>query len=244
MKLLLYCILFKDQAAVIEGVPDGIESGSPRVIESNGLGAVVSVVPENTLPADTSAILAYHRVIEWFHNHCDVIPLRFGAVVDDEAEVERLLDRHGQRYETMLKELAGCAEMGVRIIGATPTPTEPCGYSGGSSLNYTGNGARYLAERKARHDTESLAVEHFNNVIAQYRSRFEGMFINFKSEISKSTSVVGRHDSFLVSLYFLVPKESVEEFRNIYAKLKLESAFKILMSGPWPPYNFVLPDDY
>jgi hypothetical protein len=43
----------------------------------------------------------------------------------------------------------------------------------------------------------------------------------------------------LLSLHFLVPRDSVEGFRRAADHLPSNQPFKLLFSGPWPPYNFV-----
>jgi hypothetical protein len=49
----------------------------------------------------------------------------------------------------------------------------------------------------------------------------------FKSEIQK----------YLLSFYFLVPRDAVKHFRQVFLNISQDSAAKLLLSGPWPPYN-------
>jgi hypothetical protein len=41
-----------------------------------------------------------------------------------------------------------------------------------------------------------------------------------------------------VSLYFLTPRSCVERFREQVRRIHFPSGAKLLLSGPWPPYNF------
>jgi hypothetical protein len=43
----------------------------------------------------------------------------------------------------------------------------------------------------------------------------------------------------LLSLYFLVPGSAVESFRQAFRHLSATEPARLLLSGPWPPYNFV-----
>ena len=43
----------------------------------------------------------------------------------------------------------------------------------------------------------------------------------------------------LLSLYFLVPRTSVECFREATRQCLKDGPAKPVVSGPWPPYNFV-----
>jgi hypothetical protein len=43
----------------------------------------------------------------------------------------------------------------------------------------------------------------------------------------------------LASIYYLVPRDSVAEFRKAFQSMSLNNPAKLLLSGPWPPYNFM-----
>ncbi len=43
----------------------------------------------------------------------------------------------------------------------------------------------------------------------------------------------------LISLYFLVPAEHLDDFRKTFDEYTSRQSAKIRLSGPWPPYNFV-----
>lgn len=47
-----------------------------------------------------------------------------------------------------------------------------------------------------------------------------------------------------LSIYFLVPRQSVARFRSRFRNLFSGRNVKHLLSGPWPPYNFVMPDRF
>jgi len=41
-------------------------------------------------------------------------------------------------------------------------------------------------------------------------------------------------------LYFLVPRPAQGAFREVARGLSAQGPGAVLLSGPWPPYNFVL----
>jgi hypothetical protein len=45
----------------------------------------------------------------------------------------------------------------------------------------------------------------------------------------------------VVSLYFLVPRAALNGFREQLGQNLSSQARRYLVSGPWPPYNFVSP---
>jgi hypothetical protein len=44
------------------------------------------------------------------------------------------------------------------------------------------------------------------------------------------------------SLYFLVQKGAVDPFRKAFRHIHSNGSARLLLSGPWPPYNFVQPE--
>jgi hypothetical protein len=40
-------------------------------------------------------------------------------------------------------------------------------------------------------------------------------------------------------LFFLVPRPAVDSFRLAFRQLTKSESARLLLSGPWPPYNFV-----
>jgi hypothetical protein len=98
-------------------------------------------------------------------------------------------------------------------------------------------GAAYLASLRNRYGSgNSLAPEeaHLADQIAGWLS---GCYSEQRREISPADQ--GR----LVSLYFLTPKTDVERFRDQARQIRTPGGTKLLLSGPWPPYNFAVAAD-
>ncbi|MGB6064515.1 MAG: GvpL/GvpF family gas vesicle protein [Desulfomonilaceae bacterium] len=246
MKYLVYCIFSKGRVSTTYPAPVGVGGSRPYVVEGNDLGAVVSTIPNGEMSKDASTILTYHKVIESFHNQFGVIPLRFGTVVREQAEIKHYLETQSERYKILLTKLAGCVEIGIRaIFDDTSLAPEPANEAfAPSPPKCPGAGAAYMAVRKAYHDAKTLSNEHNQEMIGRYRSPFENLFVGFKAESTKAAPSGNESETVFLSLYFLVPRLSVKEFREVFDRLKSRETSRLLLSGPWPPYNFVLPEDY
>ena len=217
MKYLLYGIVAQDSA----GCP--AEPGV-RLLAAHGLAAAVSAVEETRAPPSVASLLAYERVIEAIHARRAVIPVRYGCVMEDESAVLGLLEDHRQEYGALLARLPGMTEMGIRVLwperaGLLPeTASSP--------------GARYLASlRNLYHSTNAPAGEEAQ-VADQIAGSLSGCFTEQRREVSSSSQ------RRLLSLYFLTPKTEVERFRSEARRICPPSGAKLLLSGPWPPYNF------
>jgi hypothetical protein len=246
MKHLVYCIYRKESGRSAEEPLKGVDGHSVREVEAGDLAAAVSCISAPVVSPNIATMSRYHAVIAHFHRCCTVIPLRFGALLDSEPDVERLLQNQSTRYQKLLEELQGGIEMGIRVIvpdrKQSPGTLLPSAQFCSSETRTPGQS--YLASRKARYVEGSLLAEKNAKDIRLYIEPFAGMYSKTKSEISRVRQ--NRYQpvkSTLLSLYFLIPKDSLGDFRRAFGRLKLHAPAKMLLSGPWPPYNFVLPSD-
>ena len=219
MKHLLYCIVQQD----LDEPPP--EPGM-CVVAAHGLAAVVSRVEETSSAPSVSSVLAFERVVEAIHARQAVIPLRYGCLMESESAIIRLLEDHRQEYEALLGRLRGMTEMGIRVL----CPARP-GFLPGSPLS---PGAAYLASLRNRYSSGNSLAPEEAQLADQITGLLSGCYTEQRREISPADQ--GR----LVSLYFLTPKTDVERFRNKARQICPPGGTKLLLSGPWPPYNFAV----
>ncbi len=246
MKHLVYCIYQKESSRSAGKPLKGVDGHSVHDVEAGDLAAAVSCVSVPVVSPNIARVTRYHAVIAHFHRCRTVIPLRFGALLDSELDVERLLQNQRTRYHKLLEELQGGIEMGIRVMvpdrKLSPETLLPSAKSYSSETRTPGQS--YLAGRKARYVEDGLLAERNAKDITLYIEPFAGMYSKTKSEISEVRQNSDEPvQSTLLSLYFLIPKDSLGDFRRAFGRLKLLAPAKMLLSGPWPPYNFVLPSD-
>jgi hypothetical protein len=233
---LLYCIFRGPLPAALE-VPDGV--GGYRVFTANynGLSAALSQLAEPDPPPDASKLLEYEGVIESFYRHLTVIPMRYGCRVGCPYEAVILLRENHDAYDALLRELEGLAEMGIQVLLDNPTvqaetdrlATPPEWFPPHSSVS----GAAYLNAKRLRYLGAQRATMAQRAFVENLCDSLHGSFVRHKVEFPSSRR------SRLLSLYFLVPRDSVESFRRAARHFPGQQSVKLLFSGPWPPYNFV-----
>jgi hypothetical protein len=215
MRYVLYGIVGQDSAECPPGT---------SLLAAHGLAAVVSALEETSSPPTVSSLLAYERVVEAIHARQAVIPLRYGCVMENESAVVGLLEDHREEYEGLLARLPGMTEMGIRVLwparaGIPPAfPPSP--------------GAAYLASLRNRYPSANA----LDGEEGQLADRIAGLLSGCSTEQRREVSSSSQRR--LLSLYFLTPKTGVERFRSKARKIFPPSGAKILLSGPWPPYNF------
>jgi hypothetical protein len=263
MSCLLYCI-FRDSVCVDYGAdspvgyqnPDTLAGfgGQPVFTVSNsGLGAALSkIIPSikkgtcSISAPGISLLLDYERVVKAFLRDRTVIPMRYGCLFEEKSQVFRLLQERRLQYMELLTELEGCVEMGIRaLISDRGTQTAVGEISNPRNAIFTQKtsltGREYLNARSAHYAREERFAEKNRLLAERCRTAFAGLFVKCKSE---DTSFRGDRSLIrnpLLSLYFLVPRRSIEPFRLAFKQICSKESAKLMLSGPWPPYNFVTP---
>ena len=259
--LLLHGIGFADSdaRAVEAALPPGVCGAPVRLVQSSGLGAAVSPVPVSVeraahridartdplaLPPavlTVEAALAHGRVVDVMHRAGALIPLRFGCFLHDEAAVAAMLEHRAEEFCRMLHTVEGCVEMGVRILGTAhsllpPTDGQPLA----SAARDGGRGTAYLSARRGVYAAVERQHGDAAAITDSLRTQLGGLFVQFRVEAGASRQ---EGTTLLASTYFLVERASLGAFRSAFRALVRRVERPLLLSGPWPPYNFVGPDD-
>jgi len=147
-----------------------------------------------------------------------------------------LLRKNHDAYGALLHELEGLDEMGVHVLldtsgdgmesNARPVRARSL------PLDWD-TGAAYLSAKRQRYLGVDRAGLQQRQLVEELCGSLCGSFVRHKVEVPSSSGCR------LLSLYFLVPRDSVESFRRAARVHHANESVKLLMSGPWPPYNFV-----
>jgi hypothetical protein len=243
LSCLIYCVI-KGPAPAIPATLTGVEGQPVFLVPHQGLAAAVSRVEAgDDLTPTLERIRAYEQVVARLHRERTVIPMRYGCRAPDEARVVRLLEERQAQYLGLLEELEGCVEMGLRIrlseVKASPGLIRGRGNSPDSGspakpgASQERPGLSYLQGRKVHYEELEQWTREYRRIAAQCLTYLAGWFTRSKTE-GPSPQLP------LLSLYFLVPQEALEGFRRGVRSFRPGGGVKLLLSGPWPPYNFVV----
>lgn len=260
MGYLMYCIFRSREQQRPRALP-GVNGRPVFLVSESALSAAVSRIDPGEFTPNIPRILSYKKVVESFHGDpaiCGVIPIRYGCLFEEEPGIIRFLKEHRRPYESLLKELEGCMEMGIRIMIADSKdgkkafalsipkskilPGRRPLQAGGQNPKSKISGSAYLAARKTHYAGENRLTKEMENVIERFCAAFSGLFVKCKTETPSSRILNQEFRNPMLSLYFLVPRKSIGKFREVFRRLSCAEPAKLLLSGPWPPYNFVLPD--
>ena len=207
----------------------GVKDRPVFFVAGHGLCAAVSELDVEEGAPPVSELLVYSRVVEDLHRLQAVVPMRYGCFLNGMESIRKILGERQRQYHALLEELDGRVEMGIRILlpekRADPRQEEQ-----------PADGRNYLLQRKAHYRMREESSRQHRMLVEHCLQAFAGLYGNHRTETAVKNGTV------ILSLYFLVLRIHVARFQETFGKLAANGKTQSLLSGPWPPYNFVTPD--
>ncbi|MDP8237746.1 MAG: GvpL/GvpF family gas vesicle protein [Candidatus Hatepunaea meridiana] len=234
MKHLVYCI-FSHSNFDFQALPAGIDGQPVSILSTIDLDLAYSIINELNTESSIAHLLIYHQVIESFNRHLTVIPMRYPTIFANKSKTVKHLTEWKDQYLKMLEELDGCVEMGIRILNneharhILQVKAEDI-HPVTQMLQSDKPGTTFLKSRKEYY--KKKANPHFIDNNTKINNVFKGLFVDFKEEDIQKNDIMS-------SLYYLVPRENIKRFKKMFHRISSNESPKLLLSGPWPPYNFV-----
>jgi hypothetical protein len=200
----------------------GLGGAALRALRSDGLAAVYSRHRSLRPSPSPELVLAHERVVESIMERGAVLPLRFGTQLEREDELLAALAERREELLEALERVRGRAELGLRAF--------PKNTGTGDSAPDDRSGRAYLLGRAAAHRRAEQAVRELHAPL---------------TEFARASLVRERPapPAILVAAY-LVDDRRVEEFRARAEELAARQAdLQVVVTGPWPPYNFATRED-
>jgi hypothetical protein len=237
------------EPAVIGASVTGVKGQAVSFVAGHGLCAAVSELDVEEDAPPVSELLVYSRVVEDLHRLQAVVPMRYGCFLNGIKAIRNALKERQRQYETLLAQLEGHVEMGVRILLPEKEwrPRQEETMKGRDALSTAGttaqlkeersvNGRAYLALRKVHYQMQDETLQGRQALIDRYIQAFSGLYARHRTKTDT------KNGSVILSLFFLTPENAVNHFREAFGRVAAKGDAKAMLSGPWPPYNFVTPD--
>lgn len=204
--------------------------------------AVVSDINRANLITDQSNAIAYASVIEKLVEQFSLLPMRYGSLMESRDSINKMLERNYPEFQQNLQKVENKYEFGLKIFcdsgklkaelrakSETDTKTPTKSVPGIKNSVYR----NYVNKKLKEHRIEELVLIYVDSVIAEitgYLARLNAVN-KFKKIVSETN---------IISAIFLLGKDkkdkliqAVENLQNQYPGLTF------VLTGPWPPYNFV-----
>lgn len=212
-----------------------------RIIHEGDLAAVVSDTPVVHVEVSRENLLAHQRVLEEAMAHADILPVAFGTVTANDAEVrEKLLRRECDQLHANLDYIRGCDELVLRVHWHRER----------------------LFDEIAAEDDEIRALRDSIASFPEEATYFDRIrlgeltesMINLKSDAEAEAILDELHplavdtilnpilrDMMVLNAAFLVERTRVPEFDAAVQAIGASNAERLDFQyiGPLPPFNFV-----
>lgn len=240
---LLYCIYQYGETGPEAGLT-GVQEQAVETVCADDLCAAISEL-DGTIPGSRiTELKRYGQVVAACHQCHTTIPMRFGSIFRDKREIACHLEEHGHTYQTLLRKLADREEMGIRLLLPSVRPPRPSDgeISGKGIENRTAaqasafSGKAYLSRQRQRYGLTDGLIRQADAVLFSWRESFNGLFVECRWERPQWMVM---QKAPLLSAYFLVPRRNLTAFKERFIRISRRRPEKALLSGPWPPYNFV-----
>jgi hypothetical protein len=240
---LLYCIYHHGEAGPVAGMT-GVQDQAVETVCSNDLCAAVSALSDAVPASRVAELKRYGQVVAACHRSHATIPMRYGSIFKDQGEIGCHLEECGNAYQKLLLKLADCEEMGIRLLLPAVRAPWPSGqrFSGMDSDDNAVvqamalPGKAYLARQKKRYGLTDGFIQRAEAVLFDWRELFKGLFVECRWERPDWKAL---QKAPILSAYFLVPRRNLVGFQETFVHVRRRRPEKALLSGPWPPYNFV-----
>jgi hypothetical protein len=249
----VYAVLRSAKAPSARRVPPGLPAmGAVRFVDGGGglwMVAADAPLPRYSAAAIESGLrdmdwvsacaLGHERVVEHFAKSGPLIPLKMFTLFTTDARAAAHVTGNRARLDRVLDRIVGREEWGVRVSLDEKTAHEEARSRAASSTKGLSEGTRFLMARQ-REQAET------KRVVQDARAAADAVYdalVKIGDDAVRRTPVAGKAGArLLLDAAFLVPTRRLRRFQEAAAKQarRLQPAgLSLVLTGPWPPYNFV-----
>ena len=227
----------------------GVAGDPPRLLNHQGLLAVVSHVPERDFAEEplhrhledldwlTETARAHQSVIDALTVVTTPLPLRLATVFRDDSGVRVMMEAREDNFRRTLDRLEGRVEWGVKVYAeAEPEVTA-------APVQKAASGRDYLRQRSRR----IRANEDMWQQTEEFATRLHTMLSSYAEDsrlhAPQNPTLSGLTGRNVLNAAYLVPHVGTEEFVELVDRTKGETnvntlGVRVELTGPWAAYSF------
>jgi len=204
--------------------------------------AVVSDINKTDLINDKSNAIQYAGVIEILAQQFTLLPMRFGSLMESTDLITKMLERNHHEFHQNLQKVENKYEFGLKVFcdseklkAELRARSEADNKTPAKAISEIKNSMykNYMIKKLKEHRLEELLLTYVDSVIADitgYLTRLNAVN-KFKKMATETT---------IIDAVFLLDKERKDALIHTFGDLQNQyTRLKFVLTGPWPPYNFV-----
>ncbi len=220
----------------------GISNANLFTVSVDQISVVVSDIKRADLITDRTNAIAYAGVVEILAQQFTLLPVRFGSMMESADAVIKMLEKNYQELQQNLEKVENKFEFGLKIFcdseklkASLILKSEVGASTNINKIQEIKNTVfrDYVNKKLAAHRLEELLISHVDSVIAVIKGHLAQLntISKFKKMLTETT---------IVDAVLLLDKERKDPLINVIEGLqKHYPGLNFVLTGPWPPYNFV-----
>lgn len=212
----------------------GIGNSEIYTVQFMDVGAAVSDISEN-YEVGIEEIKIHEKALRKIMETHVIIPISFGIIVRDEAEIKDLLKRARMKFKKTLEKVSNRLQVNVKISWDKAIL---------ATILNENEEIRKLAREAKENVNESVKIElgrkvrsALNERKTEYIQKIQGALKGLSDEFEENKIL---DQDTITNVSFLVDKQREQEFYSKLEELekKYEKKLNFFGVGPLPPYNF------
>lgn len=205
--------------------------GLARVV-CGKLAAVTEPAAGDRSRLTTEAVLCHEAVVEAVRLQGPALPVRFGTVFRDAGAVTRALEERHDELAADLERVGDKVELSLTVLWPDTGTNEVAHQHARveSAPSGAARGAAYLRARAAELERGDALIERARSIASELHERFGAFALDRRVALMPKPLIA-------VRATYLVEPRSVAAFRSVIDAVRGE--WRVLLTGPWPPYSFV-----
>jgi len=246
MEKMIYSIVFLTNRpeklhSILTGLK-GIAGADLYSVSFSEIAAVVCDINKADLITNQLTAIEYAAVIETLSQQFTLIPMRFGSVMESTEFIKKMVERNYLEIHQNLQKVDNKVEFGLKIFcdsdklkaellakseSGITIPSDPSVELKNSIYK------DYVNKKLKEHRLEELLVTYVNLVISEITGQLDRLktISKIKKMVTPTTIIDG---------VFLLDKALKDELIQGVGDLQNKfPGLNFILTGPWPPYNFV-----
>lgn len=188
----------------------GLRKAPIESVAHGALRCLYSALPGGVPRPSLEDVLEFHDIVRRMFLQATLIPFRFPTKFLDENQLTDFLRQRESNFGEQLRKADGLAQMELRLSPLTTAPRTAA------------SGRDYL---EARRDLLKLC------------QRVSQRAAHTTSDLTREWRE--REDQGSLRVYAMLPRAAAAEFRERMRRLPVDDGVALIVSGPWPPTEFM-----
>ncbi len=244
--MMIYAILSvnkdSEKLNVLLGGIKGILGADLSVVNFDNVAVIGSETKRAELMADKSNAIEYAGVIESLAQHFTLLPMRYGSIMESTDAIIQMLGRNYSEIQQNLLKVENMWEFGLKVfcdpeklkadLSRKSDIPPSCLAEPDPELQHSIY-RDWVNKKLKEHRNEEMLLTYVNSVIAEITGYLTGL--NAVNKFKKMANT-----SNIIDAVFLLDKDKKDALIHAVSDLQNQhGGLSFILTGPWPPYNFV-----